>query len=191
MKTRKTKISIAIILLIVIFITSALLTMSFVKVSFIIPISRPDNIIVYYNNETTNKVFTPNDYEYNKIYSLIVSGCKKPILTALFDNDLSNDTKVQQIGQSNIKFTNIIINFSYDKPQVVQLKNKNYLLEGQNYWYQNLIFTLSSDNKFKYNDVAIILPESSLEYSGPFAYSLKYSIYSNWQKSYNYVNTLF
>lgn len=191
MKTKKAKISVAIILLIVVLPTSILLTMSLKKVSYIMTINKPDNIVVYYNNETTNKVFTPDDCEYNEIYSLIVAGCKKSVLTAFIDNDLSNSVKVQQVEQSKIKFKNLIVNFSYVHPQVVQLQNKNYLINGQNYWYQNLIFTLSAEDDFKFNDVAIIVPESSINYNGPFDYSLKYKVYSNWHKNYNYVKTLF
>jgi hypothetical protein len=74
---------------------------------------------------------------------------------------------------------------------VVRLKNKNYLTNSENYWYQNLIFTLRADDDFKYNDVAIILPESSNKYLGAFSYTLKYEVYGSWHKCYNYAITLF
>jgi hypothetical protein len=156
-----------------------------------VPINKPDNIIIYYNSEANNLVLSSTDKEYDKIYSLIVKGCKKSVLSAMFNNELSKKVKVQEVEQSKIKFSDIIINFCYNKPQVVRLKNKNYLTNGENYWYQNLIFTLRADDDFKYNDVAIILPESSNKYLGAFSYTLKYEVYGSWHKCYNYAITLF
>lgn len=191
MKTRKTKIIVAVVLFLVCIVTSVLLTMKFNKISYMMNINKPDNIIVYYNSQSNNKVFSPKDKEYENIYSLIVNGSKQSVLSAMFNGELSNNVYVEKVDSSEIKFNTIIINFCYNKPQVVQLKNNDYLDNGRNYWYQNLIFTLDSNNNFKYNTVAIVVPESSVDFVSPFTYSLKYNVYSNWNKCYSFAKNLF
>ena len=191
MKAKKIKIIIASVLLAVVLIASTLLTMTFNKKSYMMSINRPDSIIVYHNDASKNIVFVPQDKEYNKIYSLITDGCKKSVLSAIINNEISKDVYIEEVDASEIKFNTIIINFCYNKPQIAQLKNKDYLIDGQNYWYQNLIFTLSNDSQFKYSSVAIIVPENDLNFVGPFNYTLSYKVYSNWSKCYNFSSNLF
>ena len=67
-------------------------------------INRPDSIIVYHNDASKNIVFVPQDKEYNKIYSLITDGCKKSVLSAIINNEISKDVYIEEVDASEIKF---------------------------------------------------------------------------------------
>lgn len=191
MKTKKAKIIVVTILLVVTLLGATFTALSFNKVSYAPSFNKPDRIIVYNQSSSSNIVFEPADKNYNTIYSLMLSGCKKPILPAILAGDLSKNVKVHHVENSKINFKDIVINFVYDTPQIVRLKNKTYNNNGKNYWYQNLIFELFDENKFEYNNIAIISPESSIDYISPYTYSSYYQVYSNFNDCYEFSKKLF
>jgi len=154
-------------------------------------LNRPSRIIVYHNSETNNQVFEPNTEEYNKIYSLFTDSCKQPILQALVSGEINKDVKVVENEISTIDFKGVTINFVYDSPQAVKGKNKLYNYNNSTYWYQSLIFKVTDSNQLCYNTIAIIPPNDASYYVSHNTYNLHYQVYSNYNKTYNYVLTLF
>lgn len=190
-KTKKIKVIIACILTVVTIVTIGLVSMSLNKVSYMMKINKPSRIVVYYNTETGNKVFEPQDEQYTKLYSLIISAHKQTILHSISSNNLGKKVKIESVDNKSFDFIGIKINFVYDSPQVVNYKSKMYTLNNQPYWYQNLIFEISNDNQFKYNTIAIIPPVDSSYYQGTYNYSLQYKTFSNLNNTYNYALKLF
>ena len=194
MKMKIKKISIIILCVIFLLLAIAgitLFTLSVTTTSYNMQFNKPSRIIVYYENESGNQVFEPTDTEYNKIYSLVCNAYKQSTLNALTSNQLYKDVKIIENDISSINFSGININFVYDTPQVVRYKNKMYITNNENYWYQNLIFDIVSTNKFQYTTVAIIPPNNASNYYGAFNYSLYYKAFANWYKTYNYTIALF
>ncbi|MBQ7881033.1 MAG: hypothetical protein IJ358_04250 [Clostridia bacterium] len=189
--TKKTKILIATILIIVTFTTISLVALSLAKVSHCMDINAPSQIVVYYNKSSTNIVFEPNDEEYKSIYSSIKKAYKQPMLKALVDNKLFKDVKIIENDNSPINFKGIKISFVYNTPQVVKYKSKLYNHNGENYWYGKLIFDITQDDAYQYNTVAIIPPENSNMYVSAYSYSLYYSGYCNFNSVYNNALQLF
>ena len=66
-KTKKIKVIVAIILSIVALIGGTFISVSLIKTSHIMKFNTPDKIIVYYNSNTNNIVFEPEDIEYHNI----------------------------------------------------------------------------------------------------------------------------
>ena len=190
-KTKRVKLIICCILIFVALITIALTTLSLTKISYAINLNSPSRIIVYNNSENTNIVFEQNDTEYIKIYNLILDGYKQSTLKALLSRELNKDTKIVKNAVTDIKFDGIKINFVYDLPQSAKCKNKLYQHNNEVYWYQNLIFDVSSANNFNYQQVAIIPPSSASDYVNPNTYYLHYMAYANFSKLHNYVANLF
>lgn len=189
-KTKKIKIIATIILSLVAIITIGLIVLSTKTTYHGIDFCRPSQIIVYYNSETNNVVFEQGDEYYNKIYNSIVDAYKQPILSAFLSNKLFKDVKIVKNDATAIKFDGIFISFVYDLPQAVKYKNKMYIDGGETYWYQTLIFSLSHNNKFQYNQIAIIPPENSNKYVDKYTYSIHYKMYSNFKSTYSLVNNI-
>ena len=188
-KTKKTKLLIAIILSIVLFVGAVITCLSFIKTSYAMKFNKPSRIIIYYNSEIDNIVFEPQDDEYKNIYSLMIDGYKQPMLNAIFNGELYKGVKVITHENLKVDFSGIKINFVYDTPQIVKYKTKEYINNGENYWYQNLIFDINNTNKFEYSNVAVITPENSV--LAGYNYSLHYKAYSNFHNVYNYILNLF
>lgn len=188
---KKIKILVAVILTLVAMLTISLVAMSLNTTSHCMKINAPDRIIVYYNSVSQNKVFEKDSVEYNQIYSSIINAYQQTVLEAFVNSSLFKDVKINTPLNCEIDFDGVKINFVYDTPQAVKYKNKLYEKDGQNYWYQNLIFDISSADKYQYNDVAIIPPETSNYYTSPYECYLKYSAYSNFDKVYDIVLNMF
>jgi len=189
--TKKIKIIIAIICASVVAIASTLAVLSVTKISFCMDINPPDRIVVYYKSEFDNMVFEQGEHEYDMIYSSIIGACKQRTITAIFSGDLSKDVKVCNNFQQTLKIDTFAVNFVYDTPQIVKYKKSAYLTHDGNYWYQSLIFNISSQNKFQYNLVAIIPPETSNQYVSNFSYNLHYNLYSNFGKTHSTLNKIY
>ena len=189
--TKKIKIIISIILTSVVVISSTLVILYCNTISFAPKINKPDQIVVYYNNAYTNIVFEPNDKTYDEIYSSISRGCSKRVLSALFSNSISNKAKVESHDLQNIKFDGIRVAFLYNSPQVVMLKNNIYIDGENSYWYQSLIFSISNNNSYTYNTIAIVPPENDSNYVSSFSHTLSYMVYSNFHSTYNKCVALF
>jgi len=188
--TKKVKISISIISIITI-VLGTLLALLLIKKSYYMPINAPDRIVVYYNNESTNILFEKDDDNYERIYSQLIKSYKQSILKSLFSNSINNNPKIVETTNGKIKYNGIKINFMYDKPQVVKLNNKLYNYNNEVYWFQNLVFTISSANKYQYNEVAIIPPDNSNNYISADSYILSFHGYSNFNKLHNMCVALF
>jgi len=179
--TKKIKISTAIISIAII-ILGTLLSLILIKKSYYMSINVPDRIVVYYDSNSNNIVLEKNDKNYNRIYSQLIKSYKQPILSALFNNSINKDVKLVEDINGKVEYKGIIITFIYDSPQAVKLNKKVYDYNGEVYWFQNLVFTISNANKYQYNSVAIIPPENSINYISPYNYTLSYSAYSNFYK---------
>jgi len=188
---KKAKIISSIILIVVIGIATTITLLSVNKISYAMYIDKPSRIVVCYNAETNNQVFSPGDDEYNKIYNLIMNSYKQPIIKAFVSGDLNKKVKIQHVEQSTIEFDGIKVNFVYDTPRAVYYKKDIYTSNGESYWYQNLVFNISNANKFSYNWIAIIPPETSSHYIDNCTYDLQYLAYSNFSNCYNYLNKKF
>lgn len=186
MKKKEIRIIKATILLVVALIVAISLLLSFTNISYAPTFNKPNHIIIYYKDASKNIVFDSTEQKFDEIYSEIISSCKKNVFNAITDNDLNKSPKIISTENSQVKFNDIVINFVYNAPQ--KLKNTT---QHKDYWYQNLIFKISSQNKFVYNSVAIILPETSNQYISPFTYNLQYQIYSNYSKCYDICKNLF
>lgn len=189
--TKKIKIIISTVLLIITLITIALVALSLNTVSHCMDINAPDRIAVYYNNEYTNKVYSKSTEQYDAIYSSILNGCNQKILPAIASGSIFKDVKIKRHNATQSNFNQITINFIYDTPQVVKYKSKLYNNSGINYWYQNLVFHVTATNKYQYNTVAIIPPENDINYINYNSYCLHYEVYSNFAMSYRSASNLF
>ena len=188
---KKTKISIAVILGFVAIITSVLIALSLNTVSYYSNIARPSRIVVYYQNQYNNIVFEPDDVEYEKIYSLLIDGYRKPIIKSFIDDDLSKNVVVNISDRNKINFTDINIAFVYNTPQVLKSNGKIHSLNGENYWFKTLIFNVKNNNSFKYNTIAVIPNENDINYIDEFDYNVSLQAYSNFNSLYNYIYQLF
>lgn len=190
-KTKKIKIIISVVLLLVSIITATLVTFNFVKTSYMININTPSRIIVYYNKDINNLVFEKNSNEYNKIYSLVDDSHKQTILTSLFEGNLLKKESIEKIASRQIDFSGIKISFVYDTPQIVKFKNKTYLDGTNSYWYKTLVFDISSQDTFSYNTIAIISAQNSDNIDLQYTYQLQYLTFSNYNNLYKYSLSLF
>ena len=188
--TKKIKISISIILITTLLLGSVL-ALFLIKKSYYPPVIAPDRIVVYYNSDSNNILFEKNDENYNKIYNQLIKSFKQSMLISLFSGSINNNPKIIEHDNSKIKYDGIKINFMYDKPQVVKLNNNLYLHNNETYWYQNLVFTISSIDKYQYSEVAIIPPENSNNYISYDTYILSYQGYSNFYKLHKICTNLF
>ena len=184
-KTKKIKIISILILLIFAIISIGVLTMSLNTTSYAMAFNAPAKIIVYYNEEVGNQVYERDSAQYHEIYLSICSAYKQSTLKAFINGDLNKSVKVEHGDNTSINFDGIKVNFVYASPQSVKLKSNVYLNDGESYWYQNLIFTISDVDKFQYNQVAIIPPINDDNYINQYTYSLSYKAYSNLGKTYD------
>lgn len=187
--TKKTKIIALLSIIIVIF--TLLVILSLTTISHCMKINVPNRIIVYYNDETTNKVYENNDEQFNIIYSSVIKSYEQSTMASILNGKLFKDVKIIHSENSVVSFDAIKVSFVYDTPQVVKCKNKLYSHNNENYWYQTLIFDIPLNDKYSYNTIAIIPPFSSNEYVSPFKYNLSYIAYSNFSKTYKIVTKLF
>ena len=186
MKTKtKIKVLVAVILLVVTIITIALIGLSLNTVSYGIAFNAPDRIAIYYNKQSTNKVFERGTDEHEQIYSLVLDSFEQPILKAITSGTLNKKVKINENEPSSINYKGIVVHFMYDTPQVAKYKTKTYTNNGVNYWYEGLKFNISGNNKMQYNIIAIIPPENSVDYVSSNDYVLHYSIFSNFNSLYN------
>lgn len=191
-KTKKIKIILSVsILLIFTIIVGSILIMSFNTISYAMAFKAPAKIIVYYNEQLGNQVYDAGSAEYNDIYSSICNSYEQSVLKAFVNGELNKDIKIKHTDKTAIDFTGIKVNFVYNTPQVVKYKNSLYSNNGTNYWYQNLIFTISDTNSFQYNTVAIIPPVNDRDYVNQYTYSLTYNAYSNLGKTHTMLSEYF
>ena len=184
-KTKKIKIISLSILLIFVIIVGGILTMTFSTISYAMAFNTPSKIIVYYNEELGNQVYEIGSKEYNDIYNSICDAYKQSTIKAFVNGELNKSIKIKHVEKNNINFAGIKVNFVYNTPQIVKYKSKIYSNNGKNYWYQSLIFTINDTNDFQYNSVAIIPPVNDDNYINQYTYSLNYSAYSNFSKTYS------
>lgn len=187
--TKKTKL-IALILTIIIIFT-LLVILSLTTMSHCMKINVPNRIIVYYNDETANKVYENDTEQFNNIYSSVIKSYKQSTIASIINGKLFKDVKIIYGENSVVNFDGVKISFVYDTPQVVKYKDKLYSYNNENYWYQTLIFDIPLSDNYAYNSIAIIPPFSSNEYVSPFKYNLSYRAYSNFNKTYKIVTKLF
>ena len=191
MKTKRIKIIAICIILFVVIVALTSVILSLNTISHSMTFNKPSRIVVYYNRENGNQVYEPETEQYNAIYSSIVDSYNQNALQALVTNSLNKKVKVEAINSASIDYSGIVVRFVYDTPQVVKYKNNNYINNNDNYWYQNLVFNINSQDKFAYNSVAIIPPMSSKDYLGEKNYSLQYQVYSNFNNAYKNLIKLF
>jgi hypothetical protein len=184
-KTTKIKLIATIIVLLVALITIAILTISLNTISYSMQFNAPSRIVVYCDSESGNQVYEPNSKQYEEIYTTICNSYSQTILSAIKSNSLNKKVKIEKVEPTSINFSGIKVNFVYDTPQIVKFKHDIYLVDDETCWYQNLIFSIDNQNKFKYNSVAIIPPSTSNHYVDSYTYSLQYFVYSNFGTTYN------
>lgn len=189
--TKKTKILIAIILLLVTAITTSLVVLSTTTISHCMQINAPNRIAVYYNSESNNKVYDSDTEQYNVMYNAILDGFKQTTLSSLLNKQLFKDVKIKSVSSTEIDFSGIKIVFMYNNPQTVKYKKKLYSHNDKNYWYQSLIFNITDYNGFKHNTIAIIPPSEDKSFVSYFNYNLYYQAFSNFKNVYNIALDLF
>lgn len=184
MKTKKIRLIFSIILAFTLLVGTLIIVASTNTISYSMNISKPDRIVVYYNSSSTNKVFEPGDEQYNQIYSWITDSFEQKIISAFIKGELFKKIKVTKTS-SSVDFEGIKVNFVYDSPNAVKIKENIYLNNGEECWYQSLIFNIHSQHKYQYNNIAIIEPGNT------FDYKVSYKAYSNFSKCYNNLLRLF
>ncbi len=190
-KKNKVKIIISIVLISVALLTTLLVTLSINTTSYSMAINRPNQIIIYHNNSATNKVYEPSVKEFSQLYSLFNKSFEQKILPAILSGELNNDVKVKQ-SAGEIKPGNVCIALMYNVPQVLKLEKDLYKdTNGENYWYQSLIFNVVNKDNYQYHSIAIVPPNDSTEFISNFNYNLYYEIYGNFNQLYNYALELF
>lgn len=189
---KKIKIIVIVSLVLIGLTASILAAMAINTTSYAMNINSPSRIIVYYDSPANNKVYEPSSKEYSEIYSSITNGLKQRILPAFFAGELSKNVKVCSNPASNVKLNNIAVALIYDTPQVLRCKKNLYTdSNGRNYWYQSLIFNVSSADNYQYHSIAIIPPEDSPEYVSNFHYTMHYQVYGNFSDLNQYALQLF
>lgn len=184
MKTKKIKILVSVILILVAIVASGIVAACTTKVSYAMGIPKPDRIVVYYNSSSNNMVFERDSDDYGNIYNSIIGSFKQRTIVSFVNGNLSKKPKIVEHA-SSVDFDGLKVNFVYDSPNVVKQKNNLYIIDGEECWYQSLIFDISSQNKYQYNSIAIIQPDNT------FDYSVIYKAYSNFGKCYDDLIKLF
>lgn len=185
-KTKKIKVIVAIILSIVALIGGTFISVSLIKTSHIMKFNTPDKIIVYYNSNTNNIVFEPEDIEYHNICKMINNAHKQTVLTSIFNGQLFKDVEIVEHDFKKIDFKGLKVCFIYNSPQIAKLENK---IHPSHIWYQTLMFEISSEDKFNYNTTAIISPKNNG--ANQSNYISHYVSYSNLSNLYDYLINMF
>lgn len=181
--TKKIKICLVWLTIIVI-LSSLLLATLLIKKSYCISINKPDSIVVYYKNSSTNIVLEKNSSSYNKIYKQLKQSYQQSMLISFVNNSLGKNPKIITHEVQQIDYADINIEFIYDAPQIIKTNGKTFKLNGEVCWYQSLVFKISKNNNFKYHSIAIIPPSDSNNYISPSHHTISCKAYSNFNDLY-------
>ena len=189
--TKKIKIIIASILTFVLLVTTIFILLSFNTKNYMFSLEKPAFIVVYKDDFANNIVYEPDDKEFLDIYNLVCSSYEKPLIKAFISGDLNKNVKIINTESQEINFKSFKIGFEYSSPKPVKKDKNIYTLNGEDYWYKSLIFDVNSEDKFQYNNIAIIPPIDANYYLGQNTYCLHYKSFGNFNNVYNYVSHLF
>ena len=191
-KSHKVKyLVISIALIIVLGISAVLITLYNTTKSYYIEVEKPFAIVLYKNNESNNIYYEQNSKEFNEIYLSIANSFKQDNLTALFNNKLFYKPTISKCENTKIDFNSIIVKFVYKTAQPSKLNNSTYETDGSVYWYNNLIFTISSTDEYNYTNIAILPGSDDINFVARNTYNLYYTSYANFSASYKLVDNYF
>lgn len=147
------KISAIVSLVIIGVLIITTIIMANVNVNYSIRCEKPDAIYVEYaSNSAKTRALRPDEEEdlehYNKIWDFVSNASKENSLTALFNGNLNKKAEIKLAENSRALIpttSDFYVTFFYENPQYLMDGNKKYTDgDGENFQYQELVFSISS-----------------------------------------------
>ncbi len=184
-------IVISVALILVIGISAILLVLHNTKISYYIEAEKPYAIVLYNNSENKNIYYEQDTTEFNEIYLSILNGFKQDKLSSLLSNKLFYKPSIANCDNTKLAFEGIKVKFVYSSAQPVKLNNSSYELNNQVYWYNSLIFNITSNDEYSYTNIVILPSENDSNFTSRNTYNVYYTSYANFASSYNVINSHF